>query len=79
MTIHAYTSFSFSYLNRARVLAATLRQHHPDWTLWAVVTDAAPDTMPMDWTSEGFDRVIFSNIIQRMQGMSLFSPSFFIP
>ena len=61
MTIHAYTSFSFSYLNRARVLAATLRQHHPDWTLWAVVTDAAPDTMPMDWTSEGFDRVIFSN------------------
>jgi len=58
MTIHAYTSFSYSYLNRARVLAATLRRQHPDWVIWAVLTDKAPDGFELDWNAEGYDHVI---------------------
>ncbi|MGR3512798.1 MAG: hypothetical protein ACU0GG_08540 [Paracoccaceae bacterium] len=59
MTVHAFTSFSYSYLNRARVLAKTLRAQHPDWVIWAVVVDRCPDAMPHDWTAEQFDRVLF--------------------
>ncbi len=59
MSLHAFTSFSYSYLNRARVLAETLRALHPDWVLWAVVVDVCPDALPHDWTAELFDRVLF--------------------
>ena len=58
VTVHAFTSFSFSYLDRARVLAATLRRQHPDWTIWAVVTDRAPRDLPLDWARGEFDRVL---------------------
>ena len=58
MAIYAYTSFSFSYLNRARVLAETLRRHHPDWILWAVITDKEPTGFAFDLEREDFDRVL---------------------
>lgn len=58
MPVHAYTSFSFSYLNRARVLAASLRKHHPDWILWAVLTDKTPPDLEFDWSKENFDHVV---------------------
>lgn len=58
MTIHAFTSFSYSYLNRARVLARTLKQQHPDWMLWAVVTDKEPQGFTFDPENEDFDAVL---------------------
>lgn len=58
MTIHAFTSFSYSYLNRARVLAKTLKALHPDWVLCAVLTDKEPEGFTFDSTSEQFDRLI---------------------
>lgn len=58
MTVHAYTSFSFSYLNRARVLAASIRRQHPDWVIWAVLTDKAPDGFAWDHRADGYDRVL---------------------
>lgn len=58
MTIHAFTSFTFSYLNRARVLASTLRAEHPDWVFWAVVTDVGPTELDLDWSEEDFDHII---------------------
>jgi hypothetical protein len=58
MTVHAYTSFTYSYLNRARVLASTLRQQHPDWVLWAVVTDQPPPGYTPDPAAEPFDHWI---------------------
>ena len=61
MTVHAYTSFSFSYLNRARVLAKTLRRVHPDWVIWAVVTDSEPEGFVFDADQEGFDRILTAN------------------
>jgi len=58
MQVHAYTSFSYSYLNRARVLAETLRRLHPEWVLWAVITDKEPPRFSFDITSENFDHVL---------------------
>lgn len=58
MTIHAYTSFSFSYLNRARVLAATLRKQHPDWVIWAVMVDKEPEGFTWNLEDEDFDRLL---------------------
>lgn len=55
MSVHAFTSFSYSYLNRARVLAKTLKAHHPDWVLWAVVTDQKPPGFTFDLEQEYFD------------------------
>ena len=39
MAVHCFTSFTFSYLARAKILVQTLRQAHPDWTIWAVMVD----------------------------------------
>ncbi len=58
MTVHAYTSFSYAYLNRARVLAASLREQHPDWVLWAVLTDREPEGFAFDLDAEDFDRMV---------------------
>lgn len=58
MAIHAFTSFSYSYLDRARVFAASLRRQHPDWIIWAVLTDKAPDGYALDWSKEDYDRIL---------------------
>lgn len=58
MSIHAFTSFSYSYLNRARILAKTLKALHPDWTLWAVLTDKEPEGFTFDLKQEDFDRIL---------------------
>lgn len=58
MAVHAFTSFSYSYLNRARVLARTLKDLHPDWVLWAVVTDREPEGFRFDLGGEEFDRLL---------------------
>lgn len=57
MTTYAFTSFSFSYLNRARVLASTLKAAHPTWQFWAVITDKAPDGFTFDLEQELFDGI----------------------
>jgi hypothetical protein len=61
MAIHAYTSFSFSYLNRARVLGESLRKIHPDWVLWAVITDKPPQGLLFDIADEPYDKVVFAD------------------
>lgn len=63
MSLHCYTSFTFSYLNRARVLAASLRRRHPDAVLWAVVTDEPPAGLAFDPTEAGYDHVIWGQEI----------------
>ena len=40
--VRCFTSFTFSYLARATVLARTLREAHPDWELWAMIVDMPP-------------------------------------
>jgi hypothetical protein len=58
MAVHAFTSFSYSYLNRARVWARSLRRHHPDWVIWAVITDKEPDGFTFDLEQEPFNRLV---------------------
>jgi len=60
MKVLCYSSFTFSYLNRARVLFQTLRRFHPDWELVALITDEPPAGFVFDPSAEPFDRVIYA-------------------
>ena len=60
MKVLCYTSFTFSYLNRARVLFQSLRRFHPDWELVALITDAAPPRFLLEVEDEPFDRVVWA-------------------
>jgi hypothetical protein len=55
-----YSSFTFSYLNRARVLFKTVRRFHPDWDLVALITDEPPVGFIFDPAAEPFDRVVWA-------------------
>jgi hypothetical protein len=55
-----YSSFTFSYLNRARVLFQTLRRFHPAWELVALITDRPPEGFAFDPAAEPFDRVVWA-------------------
>lgn len=57
--IHCYTSVSFSYLDRARVLAETIRKHHPDWTIWLLLSDEPPEGFRFDVRDEQFDYAVY--------------------
>ncbi len=58
MSTVCFTSFSYSYLPRARVLAETLRLAHPDWPLWAVLVDEPPPGLDASAALAGFDAVL---------------------
>jgi hypothetical protein len=58
MKVLCYSSFTFSYLNRARVLFQTVRRFHPDWELVALITDEPPPEFEFDLAKEPFDRVV---------------------
>lgn len=60
MKVLAYSSFTFSYLNRARVLYQSLRRFHPDWELVALITDEPPPGFTFDPAAEPFDRVVWA-------------------
>ena len=60
MKVLCYSSFTFSYLNRARVLYQTLRRFHPDWELVALITDRPPLSFHFDVDREPFDRVVWA-------------------
>lgn len=60
MKVLCYSSFTFSYLNRARVLFQTVRRFHPDWELVALITDELPKGFAFDPATEPFDRVVWA-------------------
>lgn len=53
-----FTSFTYGYLARARVLAQTLKQAHPDWQLWALIVEEAHPTLDDAAAFADFDHVI---------------------
>ena len=55
MIISAYTSCSLNYLPKARVLANSLKRHHPDSRLTLLLNDTLPTWF--DGTSEPFDLI----------------------
>lgn len=56
--VHCFTSVTFSYLDRARVLAGTVREHHPDWKMWLCLSDTEPAGFQFDPANEPFDDII---------------------
>lgn len=63
MQVTCFSSFTFSYLDRARVLYASLRKWHPDWRLVALITDRPPESIKFDVEKECFDEVIYSETL----------------
>ena len=56
--IHCFTSISFAYLDRARILAETVKRFHPTWTLWLGLSDEEPPGFDFNVADEAFDRVL---------------------
>ena len=52
------TSFTYSYLSRARVLLRTLKEAEPGWDVAAVVVDEPPPGLHPGAALAGFDRVL---------------------
>ena len=61
MAIHCYTSISFSYLVKARVLGWSLKRFHPDWVITVCITDREPEGFVFDLDKEPFDRVVWAH------------------
>ena len=58
MKVLCFSSFTYAYLDRARVLFASLRRFHPDWELVALITDLPPPGFQLRLQDEPFDRVV---------------------
>lgn len=56
--IHCFTSASFAYLDRVRVLGETLKRHHPDWLFSLCLSDVEPEGFKFDIAQEPIDRVV---------------------
>lgn len=56
--VHCFTSASFTYLDRVRVLGETLQRHHPDWTFWLCLVDQAPAGLVFEPAQEPFDHLV---------------------
>lgn len=63
-SVCCYTSFSYSYLARARILAQTLRRAHPDWAIHAVLVDKPPPGPEIAADLRDFDQVIEADTLQ---------------
>ena len=61
MKVTCFSSFTFAYLDRARVLFASLRRFHPDWDLVALMTDEPPEGFRLRLEEEPFDRVVHAS------------------
>jgi hypothetical protein len=56
--VHCFTSASFAYLDRVRVLGETLRRHQPDWKLWLCLSDKEPPGFKFDLSIEPVDGLV---------------------
>jgi hypothetical protein len=62
MNIQCFTSISFNYLARARVLADTIKYYHPDWKMVVCIADLPPPNFQFDIEEEKFfDEVIWAH------------------
>ena len=61
MRVNCFTSFSFSYLPRARVLGWSLKRYHPDWAVTACISDREPEGFVFNIEKEPFDHVIWTD------------------
>ena len=64
MKVLCFSSFNFAYLNRARVLFASVRRYHPDWHIVALITDKPPEGFAWDIANEPIDEVVYAEDLQ---------------
>jgi hypothetical protein len=57
MHICCYTSFTYAYFTRARVLVETVRRAHPDWAVYAVIVDEPATPADGSLVADMFDGV----------------------
>src|SRR5947208_2016416 len=60
-SVTCFTSTTFSYLGRARVLATTVKRFHPDWRFIACISDLPPMEFTFDPSTEPFDHVVWAH------------------
>lgn len=56
-----FTSFTFGYLGRARVLAESVKRFNPDWRFVALISDLPPAGFEFDPSREPFDHVVWGH------------------
>lgn len=56
-----FTSITFSYLGRARVLADTVKRFHPDWYFLTCISDLPPADFQFEPAKEPFDQVVWGH------------------
>ncbi|HEY5425061.1 MAG TPA: hypothetical protein VIJ77_00780 [Candidatus Tumulicola sp.] len=61
MRVLCFSSFTFAYLDRARVLFRSLRRYQPHWELVALITDVPPRTFNFVADDEPFDSVQYAD------------------
>ncbi|MEA3535646.1 rhamnan synthesis F family protein [Rhizobium sp. CC-YZS058] len=61
--VHVYTSFSYAYLSRARILAQSIRRTHPDWVIWAVLVDRPPPGFSETAWQSDFDEILDPEVL----------------
>lgn len=57
-SISCFTSASFAYLDRVRILGETLRKFHPDWDFTLCLSDKEPPGFVFDLEKEPIDNVV---------------------
>ena len=62
--VACFTSFTFSYLGKARLLAWSLKRFHPDWHMVAVITDRPPTGYVFNPSTEPFDEIIWGQSLE---------------
>ena len=62
MKVLCFSSFTFGYLDRARVLFASVKRHHPDWHCVALITDEPPQNF--EWRpDEHMDEIVYASAL----------------
>lgn len=61
MRVVCFSSFTFAYLDRARVLFESVKKWHPDWHTIALITDLPPPGVDLNVHSEHFDEIVYSD------------------
>ncbi|HTU81102.1 MAG TPA: hypothetical protein VMF61_03175 [Candidatus Acidoferrales bacterium] len=60
MKVRCFSSFTFSYLNRARVLFHSLKRFAPHWTRVALITDKPPPGLEFPREDDPFDEIVYA-------------------
>jgi len=57
--IYVYTSINGAYLANARILAESVKKHHPEWYFVLLYSDVNDENI--NWAKEPFDEVLFAH------------------